>query len=115
MDPRDHRSLGTSGPRAKRAGAFATAASLATVTYWLPYGIFNLAALLRARRSGWRPLLWTQWGRDWEARATPASIVALATKGVGPGSVVLLHDADDYGSPDSWRRTLGALPLLLDR
>jgi hypothetical protein len=28
---------------------------------------------------------------------------------------VLLHDADDYGSSGSWRRTLGALPLLLDR
>jgi peptidoglycan/xylan/chitin deacetylase (PgdA/CDA1 family) len=83
--------------------------------YRPPYGIFNLASLLRARRSGWRPLLWTQWGRDWQARATPASIATLATKGVGPGSVVLLHDADDYGSAGSWRQTLGALPLLLDR
>jgi peptidoglycan/xylan/chitin deacetylase (PgdA/CDA1 family) len=83
--------------------------------YRPPYGIFNLAALLRARRSQWRPLLWTHWGRDWEARATPASIARLAGSGLAPGSVVLLHDADDYGAIGSWRRTLGALPLLLDR
>ena len=83
--------------------------------YRPPYGIFNLAALVRARRSGWRPLLWTHWGRDWEARATPESITALLTRDLCPGAVLLLHDADDYGSAGSWRRTLGALPLVLDR
>jgi peptidoglycan-N-acetylglucosamine deacetylase len=91
------------------------AASVAIELYRPPYGIFNLAALQHARRHGWRPLLWTQWGRDWERRATPASIAARASKRLGPGSGVLLHDADDYSSPGSWRRTLGALPLLLDR
>jgi hypothetical protein len=28
--------------------------------------------------------------------------------------VLLLHDADDYSAPDSWRRTVGALPCVLD-
>ena len=83
--------------------------------YRPPYGIFNLAALQHAHRRGWRPLLWTQWGRDWEARATPASIAQRASRGLAEGSVVLLHDADDYSSSGSWRRTLGAVPLLLDR
>ena len=35
------------------------------------------------------------------------------TRGVGEGSVLLLHDADDYSSPGSWRRTAAALPSVL--
>jgi hypothetical protein len=28
--------------------------------------------------------------------------------------VLLLHDADDYSAPGSWRRTAAALPRVLD-
>ena len=83
--------------------------------YRPPYGIFNAAALALVHRNGWRPLLWTHWGRDWEERATPASIVARLVGGpVAEGSVLLLHDADDYSAPGSWRRTAAALPRILD-
>ena len=81
--------------------------------YRPPYGVLNAYALRVARARGWRTLLWSQWGRDWEARATPASIAARVTSGVGEGSVLLLHDADDYSAPDSWRRTAAALPRVL--
>ena len=83
--------------------------------YRPPYGLPNAAALCLASRRGWRTLLWSHWGRDWEARATPQSIAARATDGAREGSVLLLHDADHYGAPGSWRRTAGALPLLLHR
>jgi peptidoglycan/xylan/chitin deacetylase (PgdA/CDA1 family) len=115
-----HRNMLRLGPRQVDADIDRAQARIEDATgaaiqlYRPPYGVFNLAALLHARRNGWRPLLWTQWGRDWEARATPSSIATLASKDIAPGSVVLLHDADDYGSPGSWRRTLGAVPLLLD-
>ena len=56
------------------------------------------SALRVARSRGWRTLLWSQWGRDWEARATAASIVERVTDGVEEGSVLLLHDADDYSA-----------------
>jgi peptidoglycan/xylan/chitin deacetylase (PgdA/CDA1 family) len=83
--------------------------------YRPPYGVFNAAALLIARANGWRPLLWTQWGRDWEASATPESIARRLTgPGLGEGSVLLAHDADDYATVGSWRRTVAALPLVLD-
>jgi peptidoglycan/xylan/chitin deacetylase (PgdA/CDA1 family) len=82
--------------------------------YRPPYGVLNAAALTLARRRGWRTLLWTHWGRDWEARATPASIARRVTAGAGAGSVLLLHDADDYSAPGSWRRTAEALPRVLD-
>jgi len=82
--------------------------------YRPPYGVLNAAALGLARRRGWRTLLWSHWGRDWEARATPASIAARVTDGAGEGAVLLLHDADDYSAPDSWRRTVAALPRVID-
>ena len=82
--------------------------------YRPPYGILNSAALSIARQQRWRTLLWSHWGRDWEARATPESIAVLVSAGLRPGSVVLLHDADDYGAPGSWRSTVAALPRILE-
>ncbi len=81
--------------------------------YRPPYGVLNAAALRIANAHGWRTMLWSDWGRDWEARATPESIAARLTDRAGPGSVLLLHDADDYSAPGSWARTAAALPRVL--
>jgi peptidoglycan/xylan/chitin deacetylase (PgdA/CDA1 family) len=81
--------------------------------YRPPYGVFSAGALRHVRRR-WQPLLWSRWGRDWTARATPESVAALATRDLTPGDVVLLHDADHYSSPGSWRITAAALPRILD-
>ncbi|UTI63729.1 polysaccharide deacetylase family protein [Paraconexibacter antarcticus] len=80
--------------------------------YRPPYGILSLPAL---RALGVPALLWSRWGADWTARATPASVAARVLR-PGPltaGEVVLLHDADDYGAPGCWRATAGALPAIL--
>jgi peptidoglycan-N-acetylglucosamine deacetylase len=90
------------------------AAELTPALYRPPYGVLNAAALKLARERRWRTLLWSQWGRDWERRATPQSIAERVTDGAGEGSVLLLHDADDYSAPDSWRRTVAALPRVLE-
>jgi len=82
--------------------------------YRPPYGIFSPAGLLESRSRGWTPLLWSAWGRDWRASATPDSIARLVTRSLHAGDVVLLHDADHYSSPGSWRRTADALPRILD-
>jgi peptidoglycan-N-acetylglucosamine deacetylase len=82
--------------------------------YRPPYGVLNASALRLARAHGWRTLLWSHWGRDWDARATPASITARVTDGARDGAVLLLHDADDYSAPDSWRGTAAALPRVLE-
>jgi peptidoglycan/xylan/chitin deacetylase (PgdA/CDA1 family) len=82
--------------------------------YRPPYGVFNAAALRFARSRAWTPLLWTRWGRDWERRATPASITARLTDGVRGGDVLLLHDADYYSALGSWQKTAAALPRVLD-
>jgi peptidoglycan/xylan/chitin deacetylase (PgdA/CDA1 family) len=92
----------------------ATATGVVPALYRPPYGVFSSGALAHVRTRGWRPLLWSTWGRDWERRATPQSIARRATSRLGPGDVVLLHDSDAYSSDDSWRRTAAALPSVLD-
>jgi peptidoglycan/xylan/chitin deacetylase (PgdA/CDA1 family) len=82
--------------------------------YRPPYGVLNAYALSLARAHSWRVFLWSHWGRDWQAHATPDSIATLLTADVRAGAVLLLHDADEYGAPGSWRRTARALPVVLE-
>ena len=84
---------------ARAQAAIEDATGVSPALYRPPYGVLNAAALRLARARGWRTLLWSHWGRDWEARATPESIAARVTDGAGEGSVLLLHDADDYSAP----------------
>lgn len=79
-----------------------------------PYGVFNLASWREAGRQGWERVLWERWGRDWEARATPRTVAEKIGRPEA-GDVLLLHDSDRYAAPESWRATLGALPIILER
>ena len=94
--------------------AIEEAAGQAVGDYRPPYGIFSAVGLRAVRGRGWRPVLWSQWGRDWDRRATPASIAARATARVRAGDILLLHDADYYSAPGSWVRTAAALPIILE-
>ena len=82
--------------------------------YRPPYGIFSAVGLRTIRARGWRPVLWSLWGRDWARRATPDSIARRASAGARAGDVLLLHDADYYSARDSWVRTVAALPMILE-
>ncbi len=99
---------------ARAEDTIASATGIAPTLYRPPYGVLNASALALARRRGWRTLLWSHWGRDWERDATPESIAALLTGGAGAGSVLLAHDADDYSAPGSWRQTVAALPAVIE-
>lgn len=81
--------------------------------YRPPYGIFSAINLRAVRKRGWRPVLWSRWGRDWTRRATAESISRCASTGIEAGDIVLLHDADYYSAPGSWVRTAAALPMIL--
>jgi peptidoglycan-N-acetylglucosamine deacetylase len=78
-----------------------------------PYGIYSPAGLRAVRQAGLRPLLWSRWGKDWRRFTTPARITRRATRGLIPGDVILLHDADFYSARDSHRRTAAALKRIL--
>jgi peptidoglycan-N-acetylglucosamine deacetylase len=115
-----HRCTSLRTPRALRADLDRCAALVeelsgaAATRYRPPFGVFSPLALAEARRRGWTPLLWSAWGRDWRAAATPAAIARDATRALAAGDVVLLHDADHYSAAGSWQRTAEALPLILD-
>jgi peptidoglycan/xylan/chitin deacetylase (PgdA/CDA1 family) len=93
--------------------AIGAATGVSPRLYRPPYGIFNAAAFGTVRQIGCEPILWTRDGRDWEEKATAESITARVTRDIADGDVLLLHDADDYGAPGSWRTTASALPTVL--
>jgi peptidoglycan/xylan/chitin deacetylase (PgdA/CDA1 family) len=90
------------------------ATGLATRFYRPPFGTFSAVGLGAVRRSGWEPVLWSRWGRDWRADATGDSVASNATRALRGGEIVLLHDADHYGDPGCWRATAAALPRIID-
>jgi len=94
--------------------AVGVATGLAPRLYRPPHGVFSLPGLWAIRDLGLEPVLWSKWGRDWEARATPASIAQRATQDITAQDIILLHDADHYGAPGSWRTTAAALPLVFE-
>jgi peptidoglycan/xylan/chitin deacetylase (PgdA/CDA1 family) len=116
-----HRNLMRLPPRAVRhdldraEAAIADAAGVAPRRYRPPYGILTAPALRHARRRGWETVLWRRAGSDWRASATPESIARRLVGKARGGEVLLLHDADWYAAPGSWRRTAAALELVLDR
>lgn len=80
-----------------------------------PYGVITGRGLLAARQVGLTPVLWSAWGRDWTRQATPASIATKVFRSIKPGGTVLLHDTDHTSAPGSWRGTLTASELMLNR
>ncbi len=80
--------------------------------YRPPQGVITPATLRAARSEQQDVVLWSTWARDWERRATPASIARRAGT-VPAGGILLLHDADHY-SYRSWHATWDALPAMLD-
>lgn len=98
-----------------RAAAVVAAATGAHPSWFRPpYGVLTLGSLIAARRAGLRPVLWTAWGRDWEARS-PAQVADTVAGQLRPGGTVLLHDSDCVARvAGSWRSTVRALPQLAE-
>ncbi|MFI5698681.1 polysaccharide deacetylase family protein [Streptomyces xanthochromogenes] len=115
-----HRPLLLRGPRATYDDLARVRDTVATITtrqptlFRPPYGVMSGAAHVAARRLGLTPVLWTCWGEDWTARATPASVHRMVTRDLTGGGTILLHDSDCTSAPGAWRSALGALPRILD-
>jgi peptidoglycan-N-acetylglucosamine deacetylase len=90
------------------------AADIRPAVYRPPYGIFSFLGIVEVRARGLRPLLWSRWGHDWRAGRSPEAIAAEVTRDLRAGDVLLLHDADHYSQPGSWRGTVAALPAVLE-
>ncbi len=116
----EHRLLAVRGWRETRddltrgRDLIADVCGTAPVWYRPPYGVLTTSAQLTARKLGMRTVLWTAWGRDWTAYATPPSVRRTVLRDLSRGGTILLHDSDCTSKPQAWRSTLGALPTLLD-
>jgi peptidoglycan/xylan/chitin deacetylase (PgdA/CDA1 family) len=82
--------------------------------YRPPYGVFSLGSWRECTKQHWERVLWSRWGKDWEETGTPRGIADNIGQPVA-GDILLLHDSDRYSAPNSWKNTLGALPIVLDR
>jgi peptidoglycan-N-acetylglucosamine deacetylase len=98
-----------------RAVAVVTAATGTRPTWFRPpYGVLTLGSLAAARRAQLHPVLWTAWGRDWEARS-PAQVAGTVGRQLRPGGTVLLHDSDCTAeAAGNWQTTVQALPRLAE-
>ncbi|MGW3196627.1 polysaccharide deacetylase family protein [Streptomyces sp. NPDC001118] len=115
-----HRPLLLRGPRATYDDFARARDTVAAITgtrptlFRPPYGVMSTAAHMAARRLELTPVLWTCWGEDWTARATPESVHRTVAADLDGGGTVLLHDSDCTSAPGAWRSALGALPRILD-
>ena len=82
--------------------------------YRPPYGVLTGSAWRTASRLGMQTVLWTCWGKDWSAKATPDTVHRTVSRRLAGGGTILLHDADCTSAPESWRSTLGAVPRLIE-
>ncbi|MBL1084416.1 polysaccharide deacetylase family protein [Streptomyces actinomycinicus] len=82
--------------------------------YRPPYGILTSGRWRAARRAGLRTVLWSAWGEDWTATATPASVRARVAADLRGGGTVLLHDSDRHSARGCWHAALGALPAVVE-
>ena len=113
-----HRNQLRLAPRAVRADIERGAARIEETTgrpiarYRPPYGIFNATslALVATATAGARCCGRTGGATGRRAPRPSRSPSASSAAPVAEGSVLLLHDADDYSAEGSWRRTVAALP-----
>ena len=116
----DHRYLLLRGPLATHDHLARTMEAIASATgvvprlFRPPYGVLSTPAIIAANRLGLTPVLWSCWGREWTAGATPHSVFATLKLDLRGGATVLLHDSDCTSPAGSAKAALGALPLLLD-
>jgi peptidoglycan/xylan/chitin deacetylase (PgdA/CDA1 family) len=83
--------------------------------YRPPYGLLTRTTLAAATGAGLDVVLWSAWGRDWTRTATATSVLSTVLSQLTPGGTVLLHDSDRTSAPGSWRGSLAATRLLLER
>jgi peptidoglycan/xylan/chitin deacetylase (PgdA/CDA1 family) len=116
-----HRSHKRMGPRQIRDDVVRARAAVAEATgveprwYRPPHGALTFEGRFTAKRLGMQAVLWTAWGRDWRAEATPESVRDDVLAGRVDGGTILLHDSDCTSDPGCWRSTVGGLPLLAPR
>jgi peptidoglycan/xylan/chitin deacetylase (PgdA/CDA1 family) len=116
-----HRSFIRRTPRetredlARGAAAIEDATGTTVAQFRPPLGYLTASALSYARERGWEIVLWKRIGYDWRPSATPEGVARRVSRNLRGGEVLVLHDADFYSAPGSWRVTAASLPLVFER
>ncbi|NNN19399.1 MAG: polysaccharide deacetylase family protein [Acidimicrobiaceae bacterium] len=116
-----HKNLLWRSPKATKDDMHRSHETLSEITgrsprfYRPPYGVLNTQALITAKTLALTPVLWTAWGQDWTAKATPETVMGNLSNGLAPGATLLLHDSDCTSASDAYHSALGALDLINDR
>jgi len=77
-----------------------------------PYGVKTPSYFAAARALGLRVVQWSVAGFDWK-RLTAERVASHVLRGVRPGAIVLLHDADPQGKRDR-RATMTSIPIIAE-
>ena len=110
-----HLSPGAVGDDLQRARAELEALGITPRWFRPPYGHVTMASLWHAHRQRMQLALWSVMGHEW-AEPSADAVGARISRGLGPGGIVLLHDAATAAG--SVERVTGALPRVaaeLDR
>lgn len=75
-----------------------------------PWGTFNLALWCWSLKHKKKAVLWNAHGKDWQSQRTAEEVASRITKGIQPGSIILLHDSGgEVGAPQN---TIKALNII---
>jgi peptidoglycan-N-acetylglucosamine deacetylase len=100
FEHREHSDLSAREARddlARGLGTIEVASGRRPTLFRPPYGRFSEDSYDACRDLGLEPVYWSAWGMDWEP--LPAErIVDLATRDLGAGSIVVLHDSARYAA-----------------
>jgi peptidoglycan-N-acetylglucosamine deacetylase len=102
------------GDLAQGAAVLAEATGVRPRWHRPPYGVYSPAGLRAVHAAAMQPLLWSRWGKDWRGHTTPQRIARRASRALGTGDVILLHDADYYSARRSFAGTVAALPAIIE-
>jgi peptidoglycan/xylan/chitin deacetylase (PgdA/CDA1 family) len=97
--------------RAERAVEAAAGAGAMSRLFRAPHGFRGPATVVGARRAGYRMAAWTSGVFDSDEPG-PAAIARRAARALGPGAILLLHDADGWAPDRPRQQTADALPEI---
>lgn len=109
MSPRDF-----AADVARADDATTNAAGFSPRLFRAPFGHWSRTMLATLDAHEYSAIGWDVDSRDWDVNSTPDEIVANVVSNAHPGAIVLMHDGGLGGGDPDRRRTLTALPRIID-
>ncbi len=79
-----------------------------------PHGFASTWFLKSIKQKGLTPVFWNLDSGDWISKATGQKVIDQVIKNVKPGSIILMHDGQDFKIGHQ-KQTAEALPQIIDK